>query len=459
MKIQLPSFLRNIRLEYKVTFSYLIFGFLWILFSDALLDRLVPDDSLLTQFQTYKGIFFILITSALLYVLVKGHMVELKNAGDKLRESENHYKALFVDNLSVILLVNPETGKIEDANPAASSFYGWPHDKLCSMSIYDINTLDTEQINIKLRAVNAQMQNHLVFRHRLANGEVRDVEVFTGPIKTRDKTMLYSHVHDITGQKNAEEEVKKLNATLEQRIEARTRQLKEVNQELESFAYSVSHDLRAPLRHISGYVALLEEQFSGNLPEKASHYMHTVTQSTRQMGILIDDLLQFSRTSRQELRKSLIDMNKLVNEVIHESQSQNQERKITFTLNKLPEVLGDQAMLRQVWVNLIGNAIKYTRKKEEASINIDCSYKNESFVFSVSDNGVGFNMEYAHKLFGVFQRLHSSVEFEGTGIGLANVKRIIQKHDGEVWVNAIPDHGATFYFSIPKFPEDNISQL
>lgn len=456
MKTPLPPFLRNIRLEYKVTFSYLIFGFLWILFSDTLLDRLEPDDSLLTQFQTYKGIFFILITSVLLYLLVRKHMVALKIAGDKLRENENHYKALFIDNLSVILLVSPETGNIEDANPAACNFYGWPHDELCSKSIYDINTLDTEQLSIKLKAVNVQMQNHLVFRHRLANGEVRDVEVFTGPIKTRDKIMLYSHIHDITGQKNAEEEVRKLNATLEQRIEARTRQLKEVNQELESFAYSVSHDLRAPLRHINGYVALLEEQFTGDLPEKATHYMNTVTQATRQMGVLIDDLLQFSKTSRQELRKSLIDMNKIVNEVIHELQAQNPDRKIIFTLNKLPEVMGDQAMLRQVWVNLIGNAIKYTRRNEEATINIDCTAKSEIYVFSVSDNGVGFKMEYAHKLFGVFQRLHSSGEFEGTGIGLANVKRIILKHDGEVWAEAIPDQGATFYFSLPKFPADQI---
>ena len=241
---------------------------------------------------------------------------------------------------------------------------------------------------------------------------------------------------------------------LESRIEKRTSQLTAANKELEAFSYSVSHDLRAPLRHINGYVDLLNQRHRDELPEKAQHYLDTVSGASRQMGILIDDLLQFSRTGRQEVRKEELDMNLLVKEVLEVLTHDSTDRKITWKLTDLPGVLGDRGMLKQVWANLLDNAIKYTRNQKLAEISIGYQDEAKETVFCVDDNGVGFDMKYANKLFGVFQRLHSQAEFEGTGIGLANVQRIVSKHGGRVWAEAEPGKGAKFYFSLPKYPEE-----
>ncbi|MFA5848767.1 MAG: PocR ligand-binding domain-containing protein [Bacteroidales bacterium] len=249
---------------------------------------------------------------------------------------------------------------------------------------------------------------------------------------------------DITERKQQEEK-------LEQRVIERTYQLEMANKELEAFSYSVSHDLRAPLRHINGYVDLLNDRFQDNLPEKASHYLGVITDAAKQMGLLIDELLQFSRTGRQELHKVKIDMNVLVSEVLEDKiKPFIKDRKIIWSVQELPVVFGDHALLKQVWVNLIDNAVKYTKYKESAEISINFKEEKENFVFYICDNGVGFDMKYSSKLFGVFQRLHSQSEFEGTGIGLANVQRILYKHNGSIWAEAEPDNGATFFFNIPK---------
>lgn len=216
MKTTKFSLFRNIKFEFKITLSYLLLGLLWILFSDKALDLLEKDDSLLTQLQTYKGAFFIFATSAFLYFFAKKHMQSLRLTESKLLESESHYKALFNNNHSVIILINPENARIEDANPAACTYYGWTHAELCNMKIYDFNITDKETVNVRLHNVESEELNHFFVQHRLANGEIRDVEVFSNPIRIRNKNLIYSSIHDITEQRNAESELRKLSKAVEQ---------------------------------------------------------------------------------------------------------------------------------------------------------------------------------------------------------------------------------------------------
>jgi PAS domain S-box-containing protein len=209
MKPHKSKFLQNFKFEYKITLIYLIFGCLWILLSDEVLEVFVPDVRLRAEFQTFKGTFFILVTAFFLYLFIKRHMYNLKIVESKRRESESHYKALFKDNLSIILLINPETGLINDANQSACNYYGYSHSEICKKTIYEINISDHRQINTSMEDVVSEIQNHFEFQHRLANGEIREVEVFTGPIRLGNRTLIYSHVHDITVQKLAAEKIKK----------------------------------------------------------------------------------------------------------------------------------------------------------------------------------------------------------------------------------------------------------
>jgi two-component system, sensor histidine kinase and response regulator len=225
--------------------------------------------------------------------------------------------------------------------------------------------------------------------------------------------------------------------------------LEEANRELESFSHSVSHDLRAPLRHINGYVKMLVEDMGNALSPDARKYLTVIAEASRQMGDLIDDLLQFSRMSRADMSETVVALDNIVREAIHDLEMATRDRNIAWKIATLPPILGDPAMLKQVFANLLANAVKYTRPRNPAQIEIGYAGEEDGrIVLFVRDNGVGFDMTYVDKLFGVFQRLHRADEFEGTGIGLANVRRIIVRHGGRVWAEGEPDRGATFFLTL-----------
>ena len=247
-----------------------------------------------------------------------------------------------------------------------------------------------------------------------------------------------------------DKEIRQLNSDLEQRVVARTAELEAANKELEAFSYSVSHDLRAPLRHIDGFVELLTKHAASSLDEKGRRHLTTISSAARKMGALIDDLLVFSRMGRSEMRKTSVDLSALAKDVVQELQGDAKDRQVDWKLGPLPTVQGDPSMLRLVLTNLFSNALKYSGPRQAARIEIGAQPQNGEFVISVRDNGVGFDPTYAHKLFGVFQRLHGPAEFEGTGIGLANVHRIVSRHGGRTWAEGAVDQGATFYFSLPR---------
>ncbi len=248
----------------------------------------------------------------------------------------------------------------------------------------------------------------------------------------------------------AEDNVRKLNDELEQKVIERTAQLESVNKELESFSYSVSHDLRAPIRAIDGYTKIIVEDYSDKFDEDGLKILKSIINNSKKMGQLIDDLLAFSKLGRKQVAFSEIDMIKLVSSVREELLFGAEENVPEFKIGALPSASGDQALIKQVWINLISNAIKYSKYKENTTIQIDSYTKENQIVYFVKDEGAGFDMAYYDKLFGVFQRLHSQAEFEGTGIGLAIVQKIVSRHNGSVWAESILTQGTCFYFSLPS---------
>jgi PAS domain S-box-containing protein len=413
---------------------------------------------------------------------------------EELNRTKAMFEGLFEFAPDAIVVVN-SGGNIVRANKQAERLFGYSKDELSNTN-HEILLPERFRKKHKKHRRTYMTDPHirpmgtgLELYGRKKDGSEFHVDIALGPLKAEEEMFVIAVIRDVSDRKKAEEalrrahdelelqvmertstlsvineelraeieerkrteeELEKYRRNLEEQVKERTAELTAVNKELEAFSYSVSHDLRAPLRHMTGFVERLQEQISDHPDEKTHQYMTAIITASKRMDMLIKDLLALSQIGRKELQKRKVSLHALVNEVVQEIQEELNERRIRWEIDKLPEVLGDKSLLRLAIVNLLSNAVKFTSTRPQAEIKIGCTDEDEKFTCSISDNGVGFDMKYTERLFGVFQRLHTQDEFEGTGIGLANVQRIIARHGGKVWAEGAVGQGATFFFTLSK---------
>lgn len=385
---------------------------------------------------------------------------DLQSLYDKLRESEEKYRR-FVENAADIIYRTDGEGKFIYVNPVSLRIFGYTEEEFLGKHYLELFHPDFRNKARQYYATqffNGQYSSYLEFPAIDKNGKQFWLGQNVQPLFENNQISGFQAVaRDITERKLAEEamkrsdeEVRKLNAELELRVAERTAELENANKELEAFSYSVSHDLRAPLLSINGFSQFLAEHLGDKLDEEGTRLLNIIRTNTRTMQHLISALLMLSKTNKKAMEVAAIDMTALAQETYNEVTSSEAQEKITVTIPGLPEAVGDKTLLRQVWSNLLSNAIKFTLAKETCVIEVGGRVEENRNVYWVKDSGAGFDMKDYGKLFGVFSRLHADTEFEGTGIGLSIVRRVIHRHHGEVWAEGIVGAGATFFFSLPK---------
>ncbi len=379
-------------------------------------------------------------------------ITERKKAEEAVKTANAYNRNLLEVSIDPLVTISAD-GKITDANNAAELFTGVSKKDLIGSNFSNyFSEPDKAQMGYQQAFQTGYVQDYpLEIMH--IDGHKTPVLYNASIFKDKNGNVsgVFAAARNISAQKKAEEEIKKLNEDLEYKVLQRTSQLESAVKELEAFSYSVSHDLRAPLRALDGFARILLEDYSSNLDDEGKRFLNIIMTNAKKMGILIDDLLEFSRLNQKEVNVSRITMDTMAKSTYLELVPENEKDKIDFKVHNLPDAAGDSSMIRQVWSNLIGNALKFTSHNKNARvIEVGSRIESNENVYFVKDNGVGFDMKYSNKLFGVFQRLHKATEFEGTGVGLAIVQRIIHRHNGRVWAEGKLNEGPVIYFTLPK---------
>lgn len=372
--------------------------------------------------------------------------------GRKRAEIATARLAAIVDSSSDAIVGKDLAGIVTSWNSGAEQLFGYHADEMIGQPV--LRLIPEERQDEEAQIMDSIRRSRTVrpFEtvRRCKDGSTVEVSVTVSPIRDAAGRVVGASkiARDITERRRAEQQIRQLNAELEQRVRLRTQELEAANRELEAFSYSVSHDLRAPLRAVDGFSQAVMEDFGPQLPADGRRQLGVIRESARRMGCLIDDLLAFSRLSRQPLAKQTVDMAGLVRSVLGDFATECATRQVEVSLGELPPCAGDPRLLRQVLVNLVSNALKYSRKRAQPTLAIGCQTAEHPPVYYIRDNGSGFDLRYADKLFGVFQRLHRAEDYEGTGVGLAIVQRIVNRHGGRIWAESAVDAGATFYFTL-----------
>ena len=454
---------------WKIALGYAIFGSVWIVGSDRALEWLVPDSDSRASWEVIKGSFYVLMTAMLLGITLDRYLRRLYKVIDERRWVEealqNNRAQLHaaLASMTDAFFACDLQERVFEMNEAFARFHRFVSLAHCPLVLPDLRkylewrTLSGEIVPVEqrphIRAFAGEACANAEYRlSRIDTGEVWIASYSFAPIRDSKGKIIGAVVigRDVTEIKKSEEQIRLLNTALEQRVAERTAQLEAANNELEAFSYSVSHDLRAPLRAVIGFATILGEEHAAQIDPEGQRLLGTIRSAATRMNALIDDLLSFARMGRRQMESSTIDMEALVGTVYADCVVQARGRRIEFQAYALAPAIGDSAMMQQVLTNLISNAIKYTRPRDVARIEISSRAGEKETIYWVRDNGVGFDMQYAQRLFGVFQRLHSDDQFEGTGVGLALVARIISRHGGRVWAESTPNEGACFFFTLPN---------
>ncbi len=447
----ISSFKRSLRIfspALRVAALYLLIGGGWILFSDRVLEAMLQDAAALSRWQSVKGIGFVLVMAILLY-LERAHDIRQKKTEEELLSQR---VALFDQAPNPIWVVDLHNYRFLAVNPAAEQFYGYNREEFCQMSLPDLRPPEEkENVNPTIETLTREGSYRYTTRHLRRDGSRVDVSVTARTMRWEGKLAAVFMITDVTELLQNERALRELTQQLEQRVAERTADLERKNRELETFAYSVSHDLKAPLRGIDGYSRLLLEDHAASLNEEAREFLHAIRRGASQMAQLIDALLTYSRLERRNMSINRVELRPLLQNLLSEFRLEIEKRGAQVIID-LPfeTVEHDYQSLYQALQNLLDNALKFSNDQPQPRIEIGGEEQEHSSILWVRDNGAGFDMQYHDRIFEIFQRLNHGEDYPGTGIGLAIVRKAMERIGGRVWGVSTPGQGSTFFLEIPK---------